>query len=108
MACNGITDIVVRETGRFLPGEIFSRVYGKSIWMSLVQRGTYPAGLSEVISVLTYERNAPTAAEPTWSTVTVTDGTEGGACLPPVDLIDIGSTTRTFQLYRRALHGPAF
>jgi hypothetical protein len=108
MACDGITDILVRETGRFMPGEIFQRVYGKSIWMSLIQRGVYPAGLSETLSNLTYERNAPTDAEPTWNTVTVVDGQEGGACLPPVDLIDIGSTTRTFQLYRRALHGPKF
>ena len=108
MACSGITDIVVRETGRFMPGEIFRRTYGKSIWMSLVQRGTYPAGLSETLSTLTYERNAPTDAEPTWSAVSVVDGQEGGACLPQVDLIDIGSTTRTFQLYRRALHGPQF
>lgn len=108
MACDGITDILVRETGRFLPGEIFNRVYGKSIWMSLIQRNVYPAGLSETLSVLTYERNAPGEAEPTWSTVSVVDGQEGGACLPPVDLIDVGSTTRTFQLYRRALHGPKF
>lgn len=108
MACSGITDIVVRETGRFMPGEIFRRTFGKSIWMSLVRRGTYPAGLSETISTLTYERNAPTDANPTWSAVTVIDGQEGGACLPPVDLIDIGSTTRSFQLYRRALHGPQF
>jgi hypothetical protein len=57
MACSGITDIVVRETGRFMPGEIFRRTFGKSIWMSLIRRGTYPAGLSETISTLTYERN---------------------------------------------------
>lgn len=108
MACNGVTDILVRETGRFLPGEIFARVYGKSIWMSLIQRGTYPAALSEILSVLTYERNAPAVAEPTWNAIQVVDGQEGGACLPIPDLIDIGSTTRTFQLYRRALHGPQF
>lgn len=108
MACSGITDIVVRETGRFMPGEIFRRTYGKSIWMTLLQRGVFPMGLSQTINTLTYERNAPTVAEPTWSTVTVTDGQEGGACLPTVDMIDVGSTTRSFQLYRRALHGPQF
>lgn len=91
-----------------MPGEIFRRTYGKSIWMTLIQRGVYPAALSETISTLTYERNAPAVAEPTWNTVTVVDGQEGGACLPPVDMIDIGSTTRQFQLYRRALHGPKF
>ncbi len=108
MACDGISDILVRETGRFMPGEIFRRVYGKSVWMSLVQRDVYPAGLSETINTLTYERNAPTDAEPTWTAVAVLDGQEGGACLPAVDQIDIGSTTRSFQLYRRALHGPKF
>ena len=91
-----------------MPGEIFRRTFGKSIWMSLVRRGVYPAGLSETINTLTYERNAPTDAEPEWNPITVVDGQEGGACLPPVDLIDIGSTTRNFQLYRRALHGPKF
>lgn len=108
MSCAGITDIVVRETGRFMPGDVFRRTYGKSIWMSLFQRGVYPAGLSQIINTLTYERNAPTDAEPTWTNVTVVDGQEGGACLPVPDQIDIGSTTRNFQLARRALHGPQF
>lgn len=108
MSCAGITDIVVRETGRFMPGEIFRRTYGKSPWMTFMPRGIYPGGLSQVINTLTYERNAPTDASPTWNPMTVIDGQEGGACLPVPDLIDIGSTTRNFQLYRRALHGPQF
>jgi hypothetical protein len=108
MACGGITDIVTRETGRFMPGEIFRRVYGSSIWMSLVQRGVFPAGLSQTINTLTYERNAPTDAEPVWTDVTAIDSQEGGACLPTPDLIDIGSTVRSFNLKRRALHGPKF
>lgn len=108
MACSGITDIVVRETGRFMPGEVFARAYGKSIWMTLISRGVHPMGLSQTINTLTYERNAPTDAEPTWTAQTIVDGQEGGLCLPPVDLIDIGSTTRSFQLYKRALHGPQF
>lgn len=110
MSCNGITDIVVRETGRFMPGEIFRRTFGTSPWGpgGFLERGVYPAGLSETISNLVYERNAPTDAEPTWSNITVIDGQEGGACLPIPALIDIGSTTRAFQLQRRALHGPQF
>src|SRR5687768_17535793 len=100
MACDGISDIVVRETGRFLPGTIFTRMYGKSPLFSLIQRGIYPAGLSQTINTLTYERNAPTDAEPTWTDVVVVDGQEGGACLPVPDLIDIGSTTRSFNLKR--------
>src|SRR3569832_1988568 len=110
MSCNSISDIVVRETGRFMPGEIFQRNFGTSPYVpgGLIDRGIYPAGLSEVISNLVYERNAPYDAEPTWNNVTVIDGQEGGACLPPTALIDVGSTTRSFQLQRRALNGPPF
>lgn len=108
MSCEGITDIVVRETGRFLPQTIYDRIFGRSPWMGLITRGVYPMGLSQTINVLTYERTAPYVAEPAWADVTVVDGQEGGACLPPVDEIKIGSTTRNFNLKRRAIHGPKF
>lgn len=108
MACEGVVDILTRETGRFLPKTIYDRTFGRSPWMGLVRRGTYPAALSETISVLTYERTVPTEAEPTWSPVVTVDGQEGGACLPPVTEIGIGSTVRTFGLSRRAIHGPRF
>lgn len=108
MACSSISDLVVRETGRVLPGEIYRRNFGLSPWMTLTPRGVYPMGLSQTITVITYERTAPTVAEPTWSPVVVQDGQEGGACLPPVDTISVASTTRTFQLYRRAIEGPPF
>lgn len=108
MACESVTDIVVRETGRFLPGTIYDRTFGRSPWMGLVRRGVYPSGLSETINVLTYERTAPLDAEPTWTDVQVVDGQEGGACLPPVREIGIGSTTRNFRIQRAAIHGPRF
>jgi|SRR5262245_621228 len=110
MACEGITDIVVRETGRFLPRNIYQRVFGTSPWMDLTgrTRGVYPMGLSETINVLTYERTAPYTAEPTWTELAVVDGQEGGTCLPPVTEIKVGSTTRNFRPATRAIHGPQF
>ncbi len=108
MACESISDIVVRETGRFLPGTIYDRTFGRSPWMGLVTRGTFPMGLSQTINVLTYERTAPTVAEPEWLDVIAVDGQEGGACLPPVTDISVGSTTRNFNLKRIAIHGPRF
>lgn len=93
-----------------MPGEIFRRTAGMSPWGpgGFLERGVYPAGLSEVISNLVYELNAPADAEPDWGNVAVIDGQEGGACLPPTDIIDIGSTPRSFRLKRRALWGPTF
>lgn len=107
MACDNITDILTRESGRFY-GEIYNRVFPRSPWIGLVKRTAFPDGHGIVLSNLTYERSAPTDAEPTWSTMTVTDGTEGGSCLPSATKIAIGSTTRTWQLKRRVLEGPDF
>lgn len=108
MACTAITDIVVRESGRYLADEIFKRNFARSPWQMLLKRGEYPRGLGDTINVLTYERSAPTDAAPTWATVSTVDGTEGGACLPTATKVAIASTTRNFGLARRVLEGPDF
>lgn len=105
--CDLITDWLTRESGRF-DGEIYTRNFNRSPWTKLVRRGTFPNGMGTQLSTLTYERSAPTDAEPTWNTVTVTDGAEGGACLPPVTKVGLASTTRNYNLSRRALEGPDF
>lgn len=82
------------------------RTFPRSIIMSLIRRGTFPNEMGETLTAVVYERSAPTDAEPTWSTLTVADGAEGGLCLPPATKIPIASTTRTFSLARRVLEGP--
>ncbi len=108
MSCPGINDILVRESGRVLPGQIFRRMFGTSPWPSLTPRGVFPGGLGQIINLLHYERNAPYVATPEWLPITVQDGQEGGACLQPAEVIEIGSTLRNMQLYRRILEGPDF
>jgi hypothetical protein len=107
MACDTITDILTRESGRIGP-DIYGRTFTRSPWISLVKRDAFPEGMGETISNLTYERSAPTSAEPTWSNVSVVDGAEGGACLPSSTKIAIASTTRSYNLKRRVLEGPDF
>lgn len=108
LGCELISDILARESGRF-GGEIYRRNFNRSPWVKLVRRGTFPNGMGTQISTLTYERSAPTDAEPTWTAITaVTDGAEGGNCLPPVTKVGIASTTRNYNLARRALEGPDF
>lgn len=106
-ACPGITDILVRESGR-ISRDIYDRNFATDPWNHLVKRGAWPEGEGEIISNLTYERKAPTDANPTWSAVTVLDGSEGGACLPEATAVSVGSTTRTYGLKRTALEGPDF
>lgn len=107
MACDTIDDILTRESGRFY-GEIYNRVFPRSPWVGMVKRTAFPDAHGIVLSNLTYERSAPTDAEPTWETLSVPDGTEGGSCLPSATKIAIGSTVRTWQLKRRVLEGPDF
>ena len=109
MSCESVQDLIVRETGRFGP-DIYNRVFNRSPWVKLVQRGVFPDGMGHTISVLTYERSAPTQAEPTWMALTVNDGdlAEGGLCLPPATQVTVASTTRNYNLARRVLHGPDF
>ena len=102
-----MTDIVVRESGRFSE-EIFTRAFPRSPWIGLIQKDVFPEGMGEIISNLTYERSAPTDANPTWSDVSVSDGALGGACLPTSTTVTIASTTRTWNLQRRVLQGPDF
>lgn len=109
MSCDAVVDYLVRETGRFGP-DMFNRVFNISPWVKLIRRGVFPDGMGHTISVLTYERSVPTAAEPAWLPMTVTDGdiSEGGLCLPPAQKVAIASTTRNYNLARRVLEGPDF
>jgi hypothetical protein len=106
MSCDAVVDLLTRESGRIMTPILKRRTFPKSIWMSLIRRGTFPNEMGEQLTALIYERSAPTDAEPTWSDLTITDAAEGGLCLPPSTKIPVASTTRTFGLKRRVLEGP--
>lgn len=108
MPANAIADYLVRETGRYFPNQIHSRLYGTTPWPTVMARGEFPKGLGEIINVLTYEPMAPSIAEPTWKDVLISDGAEGGECLQAAEQVDVGSTTRNFNLKRLILQGPDF
>lgn len=105
MSAPAIIDYLQRETGRF-GDDIYKRMFATSPWLTLIQRDTWPDELGEVISNLTYERQAPTDAEPTWTETAIVDGAEGGLCLPAATKLKFGSTSRTYRLARRILEGP--
>lgn len=111
MACENVIQFLQSETGRYMTDEVYNRVFPVSPWIGLIKKDSFPEGMGEVISNLTYERAAPVVAQPTWSAMDITEdcvGTEGGICLPAATTISVATTTRTFQLYRRVLHGPDF
>lgn len=106
MACDAVMDFLNRESGRIMTPIIKRRQFARSIWMSLIRRGTFPNEMGESLTAILYERSAPTDAEPTWTTLSITDGSEGGQCLPPSTKINIASTSRSFSAARRVLEGP--
>lgn len=108
MACDPVVDYLQEESGRFVADLIARRVFGESVWMTLIRRGEFPAGMGYQISRLVYERTAPTVVEPVWHNMQIDDGQEGGLCLPTPDKIGVGSTTYNFNLKRRVIDGPDF
>lgn len=112
MACAPITEYVVSESNRIMPGEIYSRTIPISPWMRITDRGEYPEELGyDSLAVLTYERTLPTEAEPAWTEVQITgalDNQEGGACNPPAHTIQFGSTKRNMSLYEYVAESPDF
>lgn len=106
MACDDISSYLETESGRYLQDEIYRRVVPFSPIIKLINKDAFPEGMGEVISNLTYGRTAPTDAVPTWTDVTDDNADEG--CLPTPASIVFGSTTRTFNLQKRAVNGPDF
>lgn len=102
-----ITDILVRESGRF-ETDIRGRVFATDPWIHLMPRGDFPGGIGEIISNLTYGRSAPLTTDDDWTNVAVIDGQEGGACIPSAEEVPVGSLTRNYNLKRKALKGPKF
>lgn len=107
MPADTITQLLRSETGRF-NDVINGRTFRYDPWISLIPRKAWPKGLGVSISNITYERQAPTDAEPTWTSIAESAGEEGGSCLPPVTKISRGSTERSFSLDWRAIEGPDF
>lgn len=66
--------------------------------------------MGNTISSVTYERAAPLVAAPAWDQVQVANDSivAGGTCVPSTTTVPIGSTQRSYSLYRRVLQGPDF
>lgn len=107
MSAQAIADLLQRESGR-IGTDIYKLNFGTSPINDLTIKDTWPDYMGQSISVITYERNAPTDAVPSWYDWTVIDGEEGGACLTPAEKVTYGSTLRSYGLKRRVLEGEPF
>jgi hypothetical protein len=62
--------------------------------------------MGNIINNLTFERTFNSTVTDDWENVATSDGSDAGACLPPVEDIDFGQTQRNFRLQHKAIEGP--
>lgn len=83
-----------------ITGEIYTTTVNRSIWNKLIPKIPWENGMSDTQQVLTVERNL--AANPdTWEQVAVSNNSNN--CVPAVEEVPRGYTTREFSLVRKAL-----
>lgn len=95
-----IDAFLVSESGR-IGEDIHVRSIDSSVWINLVEKGTWPDEMGQTVSVLTYEPTLPTTSA-VWSTIDFNNGT-GNTCFPTAAVIEQASTLRTYNLQKSAL-----
>tara|TARA_R110000772_G_scaffold71383_1_gene156522 strand:+ start:270 stop:1451 length:1182 start_codon:yes stop_codon:yes gene_type:complete len=98
-----IDNLLVTVAG-MIASSVRRKTLNTSPWLSLVKKETWPDEMADIISVLVYERSLPTSPQ-TWNTLGYNDGT-GSNCAPVAEIIDVGSTTLTYNLQQSALESP--
>mgnify|MGYP001227876738 CR=1 FL=1 len=103
MAAPNIAAILVNESGR-IGEEIHNRTMHQSVWLDMVEEGTWPDEMGYQISHMVYENAVPASAA-TWSNVSVNAGS-GNTCVPDAAQIEFATTLANYNLQQTALEGP--
>lgn len=104
MAAPNIDNIMVQLEGQ-IGDEIYSRGLHTSLWLDLPKQENWPQGQGHIIQALTLGRSLPRNAV-TWNPVTVSDGSAGGTCIPPVQRLEITNSLREYNLEQTSLESP--
>jgi hypothetical protein len=102
MAAPDIDNLLTVESGR-ISEDIRNRTMHRSIWVDMVEVGTWPEEMGEAISVLVYENSVP-ASQTAWATVGFND--ESNTCVPEADVVEFAQTLRNYNLAHKALESP--
>lgn len=95
--CAVVDQQLIVETGRITP-PVFQRAVAQRPWVGLMakNRGSWQNGVGTTVSVATFERAFPASSSATWTDIGASDGADANACLPPVEKINFGTTTRSY------------
>ena len=104
MAAPNINDTMVRLENQISP-EIYKRGLHTSVWLDLPKQEAWPEGQGTELRVLTMNRSLPRNPLQ-WETVEPSDGTAGGACVPPVQRLELTHKFASYNLQQTALESP--
>lgn len=107
--CEATNQSLLQESGRIGP-DLYIRSALQQPIVGLMQqnRGVWRNGMGTVVSTTTFERNLPTSIDDNWENIGVSDGADADACLPPVEEVGFGQTTRSYQPRHYALETEDF
>lgn len=100
MSAPALNDIFVRDENR-IGNEIYKKTINSSVWLKMVPKQAWPDGMSDVIQVLTMERNLPDNIDE-WASI-ADPNSESNNCVPTADEVPSGQTLRSFNLAQKAV-----
>lgn len=107
--CEVVNDNFIRESGR-LAEPVYRRAISQDPIVGLMARtrGAWMNGMGTSVGAVTFERAFPASSGDTWANVGASDGADANACLPTVENIEFGQTSRTYQPRHKAFESPDF
>jgi hypothetical protein len=104
MACPNVFDAFAVAT-ESLAQDVYKRASYRSMWLNMIERGEYPQGTGLTQTSFLTTSIEPVAAEQ-WSAITLSNGSNGGACDVTYSEVPVGFNTQTWSPERFALKGP--
>lgn len=105
MACSNVFDAFKVAT-ESLPDDLYRVATFDNVWLNLIKRGVYKKGTGLTQSVFTVGNSMPVDDEPSWSSITLANGSNSGACAPSFTDAYFGFDESTYAPERFGLRGP--
>ena len=107
MACPAITDVLRQRTEDLGP-ELYAKAVWRSLFMSLIKRGTWPAGRGYVASTFEIARSVPGSPEEAWAPIQAINGSTNpnGACAITATQAYVGELEKKYMPEMFWLRGP--
>lgn len=90
----------------YLSREIYKRATFDSPYDTLIKRGEFAPNTGLTHTTFTLLNSAPTSVTPDWDSVTLSNGSNGGACDTTYNQVNVGYQAATYTPVKRGWKGP--